>query len=337
MNVPLLDLKKQYNEIRNEILEATTEVYASQQFILGPKVRELEKKVAEYCNCDYAVGVSSGTDALLLALMALNIFPGDEVITTPYTFRATVNVIKRMGARPVFVDIDRGTFNINAERIEAKITGRTRAIIPVHLFGQCADMAYINQYGIPVIEDACQAIGAEQKGHRAGSMGDMGCFSFFPSKNLGGFGDGGMVTTSDEELYVKLKWLRVHGGNFRLDELQAAILLVKLKYLDKWIFRRQRNADHYRKGLYNTDGIGLPVEEDGRHVYNQFVIRSGDRDALRLFLSQNGIGTKVYYDEIFANLAEAKKAAAESLSIPVYPEMTEEQIDYVLQTIHRFL
>ncbi len=314
MKVPLLDLKAQYHTIRDEVLAATRELYETQRFILGPEVEKLEERVARYCQTEYAVGVSSGTDALLISLMAAGIGPGDEVITTPYTFFATVGSIVRVGATPVFVDIREDTYNIDPQAIIDKITKRTKAIMPVHLYGQCCDMAPIldlaHAHDIVVIEDAAQAIGSEYKGRRAGSMGDMGCFSFFPSKNLGAFGDGGMVTTSSGMLYEKLRILRVHGsepkyyhkvigGNFRLDALQAAIVLVKLSYLDQWTSARQANAGLYRE-LFSKEGmddlIGLPVEKNGRHIYNQFVIVvQNRRDELRRFLNESGIGTEVYY------------------------------------------
>ena len=293
MNVPLLDLKSQYSAIRDEVREALDRVIESQHFILGPEVEALEREVADYSQCRFAVGVSSGTDALLAALMAFNIGPGDEVLTTSYSFFATAGVIARVGATPVFVDIDPETFNIDPALIEAAITVRTRAIIPVHLYGQMADMDAILEIGrkhrIPIIEDAAQAIGAERNGHRAGSLGDMGCLSFFPSKNLGGFGDGGMVITNSAELADRMVLLRNHGfrtkyhneilgGNFRLDAIQAAVLRVKLKYLDQWTEGRQRNAALYREHIQCAQ---LPVEHPGgRHIYNQFVIRSSKRDEL---------------------------------------------------------
>jgi dTDP-4-amino-4,6-dideoxygalactose transaminase len=368
MKVPLLDLKAQYTAIKQEVLAATTEVYDSQHFILGPKVEALEKEVARYCQCKYAVGVSSGTDALLVSLMAAGIGLGDEVITTPYTFFATVGSIARLGAVPVFVDIEEATYNIAPDLIEDKITDRTKAIIPVHLYGQCCDMdpivALAREHDLVLIEDAAQAIGAEYKGQRAGSMGKMGCFSFFPSKNLGAFGDGGMVTTSSETLYENLKILRVHGsspkyyhkflgGNFRLDALQAAIILVKLPYLDQWTMARQANARRYRE-LFRHEGldriIRLPVARDDRHIYNQFVISVPDqRDQLRNHLHEAGIGTEIYYpvpmhlqpcfnhhDGKKGDFPRAEQAADKTLALPIYPELTEEQQAFVVETIKAF-
>jgi dTDP-4-amino-4,6-dideoxygalactose transaminase len=304
--IPLLDLKAQYASIRDEIREAVDRVMDSQQFILGPEVEALEREVAEYCHCRHAIGISSGTDALLVVLMALDIRPGDEVITSSYSFFATAGAIARLGATPVFVDIDSATFNIEPAAIESRITRRTRAILPVHLYGQMADMDAIlkiaSKHKLPVIEDAAQAIGAERSGHRAGSAGDAGCLSFFPSKNLGGAGDGGMVTTNNAELAESVRMLRNHGfrtkyhnellgGNFRLDALQAAVLRVKLRHLDRWTQCRQRNAAEYRQVL--PPGVGLPVEVAGRHVYNQFVIRHPRRDALIDYLKAQQIGCEV--------------------------------------------
>ncbi|HEB83420.1 MAG TPA: DegT/DnrJ/EryC1/StrS family aminotransferase [Bacteroidetes bacterium] len=336
MSVPLLDLRAQYRAIKNEILAEVESVFESQYFILGPKVRQLEEAVAAYSQVKHAIGVSSGTDALLIALMAENVGPGDEVITTPYSFFATAGCISRTGARPVFADIDPVSFNMDPGKLEAAVNERTRAIIPVHLYGQCADMdpilAVARRHNLAVIEDAAQAIGAEDKGRRAGSMGDYGCFSFFPSKNLGGAGDGGMVVTSDDEKAERLRILRVHGGapkyhhhviggNFRLDAIQAAVLNVKLKHLDAWTEARRRNADTYRRlfheaslvmeppeclkggcadrpgcGMRGAHGVVLPEElPDKRHIYNQFVIRVDRRDQLREHLKAREIGHEVYY------------------------------------------
>jgi len=340
--VPLLDLKAQYATIRDEVRTAIDRVLESQYFILGPEVQALEKEVAAYSQCGYGIGVSSGTDALLVALMALNIGPGDEVITTPYTFFATAGSIARLGAKPVFVDIDPATYNLDPSPIEAAITPRTRAIMPVHLFGQMADMDPImvlaNRHGLDVIEDAAQAIGSEYKGRRAGSIGHLGCFSFFPSKNLGGFGDGGMVVTNDPDLAQRVNILRKHGaqpkyhhkfvgGNFRLDAIQAAVLRVKLKHLDEWTAGRQRNADRYRElfdqepttkdqGRTSSDAdspakpfvVGHPSSVTTRHIYNQFVVRCARRDELMAYLKARGIGCEVYYplplhlQECFADL-----------------------------------
>ena len=374
MKVPLLDLKAQYNSIREEILKATQEVYESQYFILGPKVEELEKEIAQYCSSKYATGVSSGTDALLISLVAADIGPEDFVITTPYTFFATAGSIARTEAVPVFVDIDPDTYNISTSGIENTINAMTsdqssklKAIMPVQLYGQCADMDPIltiaKKLDLVVIEDAAQAIGSEYKGKRAGSMGDFGCFSFFPSKNLGAFGDGGIVTTNSDELYEKLKILRVHGshpkyyhkiigGNFRLDALQAVIVSVKLKYLDDWTAARQENANRYRELFASAglDNIKLPVESQGRHIYNQFVISvPKKRDDLRLFLMEAEIGTEVYYpvpmhlQECFFYLNYKKSdfpvsehAASHTLALPIYPELTEDQQAYVVDKIKEF-
>jgi len=379
MKVPLLDLKKQYEIIKTEIREATEEVFDSQRFIMGPRVEELEEQIAEYSGCRFGVGVSSGTDALLISLMSAGIGPGDMVITTPYTFFATVGAIVRAGARPLFADIREDTFNLDPELLEMMLLSlpeeekeKVKAVIPVHLYGQCADMEPIlnlaEKFGLTVIEDAAQAIGAVYKRpeigtKRAGSMGLYGCFSFFPSKNLGAFGDGGMVTTSDPEVYDRLKKLRNHGaspkyyhaiigGNFRLDALQAAILTVKLRYLDQWTEKRQENAARYRT-LFHKEGleeVRLPDEKEERHIYNQFVIRvPGKRDALRSFLSEQGVGSEIYYpvplhmQACFSSLGYKREdfplsvAAAEtSLALPVFPELTSEQIRYVVDMIAQF-
>jgi len=380
VKVPLLDLRAQYATLKEEIMVVTQEVYESQQFILGSKVKELEDKVAAYCGCSYAVGVSSGTDALLISLMTAGVGSGDLVVTTPFTFFATVGSIARVGAAPLFVDIDRATYNMDPSKLASTMAGlgaaersRVKAVMPVHLFGQCADMEPIletaRKYNLVVIEDAAQAIGAEIafKGgvsKRAGSMGEYGCFSFFPSKNLGAFGDGGMVTTSSKDLYERLIIMRNHGakpkyyhrvigGNFRLDALQAAILIVKLKYLDQWTAGRQRNAKTYRE-LFLKAGLSevtLPVEKEKRHIYNQFVIRlKGKRDELREFLNAQGIGTEVYYplslhvQDCFKYLGhrpedfpESMDAAATTLALPIYPELTREQLELVVQKIKEFL
>src|SRR5437588_1762292 len=296
MPVPLLDLKAQYATIRDEVREAIDRVADSQHFILGPEVEALEKEVAEYSQCKFGIGVSSGSDALLVALMAIDLKPGDEVITTPYTFFATAGAVSRLGGKSVFVDIDPLSYNLDPAVIEAAVTDRTRAIIPVHLYGQMADMDPIMEvaarHNLYVIEDAAQAIGSEYKGRRAGSIGHFGCFSFFPSKNLGGFGYGGMVTANEARLADTIKLLRNHGyqpkyynkvvgGNFRLDAIQAAVLRVKLNYLDQWTAARQRNAALYRRLFGQPNGIALPQElPNRRHIYNQFVIRSSQRDAL---------------------------------------------------------
>jgi dTDP-4-amino-4,6-dideoxygalactose transaminase len=365
--VPLLDLKAQYATIRTEILEVIDRVCESQYFILGPEVIGLEEEVAGYCQVAHAVGMSSGTDALLAALMAIDLKPGDEVITTPYSFFATAGVVARLGARTVFVDIDPESFNIDSRAVAAQITPRTRAILPVHLFGRCADLDPLLEAaegrGIAVIEDAAQAIGArDARGRLAGSVGAIGCFSFFPSKNLGAFGDGGMVVTRDPALDEKLRVLRVHGskpkyyhrmvgGNFRLDALQAAVLRVKLKYLDGWTAARRRNADRYR-ALFEDSGlvsdVTLPRDVAG-HIYNQFVIRVPDRDGLRSHLKQEDVETEIYYpvplhlQECFRDLGyqkgdfpESESAASTSLALPIYPELTADQQRQVVQSIKRF-
>jgi dTDP-4-amino-4,6-dideoxygalactose transaminase len=375
MKVPLLDLKEQYKTIKDEILKTAEDVFESQYFILGPNVKALEEEIAGYCSSAHAVGVSSGTDALLISLMAANIGCQDTVITSPYTFFATAGSISRTGARPIFVDIDPETFNISPDLLERAIRSMTqselsklKAVIPVHLYGQCADMAPIlkicEKYHLLVIEDAAQAIGAEYNGKRAGSMGNFGCFSFFPSKNLGAFGDGGMVTTQSEEFYSKLCKLRVHGshpkyyhqfigGNFRLDAFQAAVVSVKLKYLDQWTQSRQENARNYRSlfeaaGL--TDRVQLPVEKETRHIYNQFVISIKEkRDDLRQFLIDAGIGTEVYYpvplhlQDCFSHLGykkgdfpAAEHAALHTLALPIYPELSNDQMAYVVEKIKAF-
>lgn len=367
MNVPLLDLKAQYATLRDEIEPVIKEIFESQYFIGGPHVDACEKAVADYCRCPHAVGVSSGTDALLAALMCEGIGPGDEVITSPYTFFATAGSIARTGATPVFADIDPVSYNINPALIEQKITKRTRAIIPVHLYGQMADMDPVmdlaDRHGLIVIEDACQAIGAEIKGRRAGSIGHYGCFSFFPSKNLGGAGDGGMVTVSDAARADKLRILRNHGmepryfhkligGNFRLDALQAAVVNVKLRHLDGWSRRRQENAARYDRLFAEKQipGIGLPVVGEGRrHIFNQYIIRATCRDGLRAHLAAAGIGVEIYYpvplhlQECFRHLGcgpgafpESERAAAETLALPIYPEVTDEQAAHVVETIASF-
>jgi dTDP-4-amino-4,6-dideoxygalactose transaminase len=373
MHVPLLDLKAQYTTIKSEVEAAIGEVMESQHFILGPNVEECEKAIAQYSGCSHAVGVSSGTDALLACLMAENIGPGDEVITTPYTFFATVGAITRLGATPVFVDIDPVTYNLDTNQISAKVTGKTRAIIPVHLYGQMADMdgimAVAGKHSLVVIEDAAQAIGAEYKGRRAGSIGHYGCFSFFPSKNLGAAGDGGMIVTNDAGRAEKLKCLRAHGskpkyhhkvvgGNFRLDALQAAIVNVKLRHLDEWTAGRQQNAKKYDK-LFSEAGlatasnkssrVGLPRVVTGRHIFNQYVIRVSGRDQLQAALQKRKIGTEVYYpvpmhlQECFACLGrgigsfpESERAAKETVALPIYPELSGAQLNYVVESIREF-
>jgi dTDP-4-amino-4,6-dideoxygalactose transaminase len=367
--VPLLDLHAQHRQIRDEVLKEIVRVVDSQKFILGDDVRKLEQEVAAYCGCRHAVGCANGSDALVLALMALNIGPGDEVLTTPYSFFATAGAISRVGAVPVFADVEDATFNIDVDRIKSALAAhpKVRAMIPVHLFGGCADMDPImtlaGERGIPVIEDAAQAIGSEYKGRRAGSIGQIGCFSFFPSKNLGGYGDGGIVTTNDPALAERLTALRTHGSkkkyfhdwigfNSRLDTLQAAVLRVKLPYLDRWTEGRQRNADLYRTRLARlavpvTPAIAAPYQT--RHIYNQFVIRAERRDALQAHLSEQGVGSEVYYPQplhlqpCYAFLGHragdfpvSERLAEASLAVPIYPELEPEDIDYVCHAIQRF-
>jgi dTDP-4-amino-4,6-dideoxygalactose transaminase len=368
--IPLLDLSAQYQNLEGEIQAAVTRVLSSQRFILGPEVRELELELAAYCQCSEAIGCASGSDALLLALMACGVGPGDEVITTPFSFFATAGSIVRLGARTIFVDIDPATFNISPDLIESAITERTKAIMPVHLFGQCAEMDRINELAAPkqiaVIEDAAQAIGAEYRGKRAGSLGMIGCFSFYPSKNLGGAGDGGMLTTNDPELAQSLRDLRSHGArkkyyhervglNSRLDALQAAILRVKLPYLDGWAEARRDNAKRYRAlfeeyASVTRENVSLPAEPaSALHVYNQFVIRARDRDKLRSFLGERGIGTEIYYpvslhlQECFKDFGhqpgdfpESERAAEEALAIPIYPELGDNAQRRVVDTIAAF-
>lgn len=365
--VPLLDLRAQYATIRDEVRGVVEQVLESQTFILGPEVDSLEREIAAYTGASHTIGMSSGTDALLAALMACGVGQGDEVVTTPYSFFATAGVVARLGARAVFVDIDPATFNIDAAAAAQAVSERTRAIIPVHLYGRMADLDPILEVAaeknIPVIEDAAQAIGSfDEAGRKAGSVGDYGCFSFFPSKNLGAFGDGGCVTTRDADIAERLRMLRVHGskpkyyhsivgGNFRLDALQAAVLRVKLKYLDGWTAARRRNADTYRD-LFRDAGLDglvtLPADVPG-HIYNQFVIRAQDRDSLRAHLKEHGIGTEVYYplplhmQDCFASwgysegdFPEAERAAKETLALPIYPELEPDALSYVVETIASF-
>jgi dTDP-4-amino-4,6-dideoxygalactose transaminase len=386
MKVPLLDLKAQYETIRPDVERAIRDVMESQHFILGPHVQRCEEAIAKYCDSPHAVGVSSGSDALLICLMAENVGPGDEVITTPYTFFATVGAIARVGATPVFVDIDPVTYNIAADQIAARITSRTKAIVTVHLYGQSADMRAVmdvaGAHKVVVIEDAAQSLGAEYEGRRSGTIGEYGCFSFFPSKNLGAAGDGGMVVTHDAARAEKLKILRSHGskpkyyhrlvgGNFRLDALQAAIVSAKLRHLDGWTEGRRRNADRYNRlfaecglNVCNTrewaDGHGshdgvdaplvvLPTEVTDRHVFNQYVIRVSSRDELKADLQKKTVGTEVYYpvpmhmQECFKALGhragdfpESEGAAAHTLALPIYPELSDEQATYVVHCIGEF-
>ncbi|RJQ81719.1 MAG: DegT/DnrJ/EryC1/StrS family aminotransferase [Desulfobacteraceae bacterium] len=375
MKVPLLDLKAQYRTIKEEVRARIDEICESQMFILGPQVEQMEAQMARYCRTPHAVGVSSGSDALIMALMAAGIGPGDRVITTPFTFFATAGAIARVGARPVFVDIDPLTYNLDPTRLGDYLDAlgpserpTVKAVVPVHLYGQCADMNPIlgiaRQHDLRVVEDAAQAIGAEYEGRRAGSLGDFGCFSFFPSKNLGAFGDGGLVTTRSEEMDRQLRLLRMHGmapkyhhhvigGNFRLDALQAGIVAVKLAFLDDWTGARRSNAATYRK-LFEQAGLSkliqLPVEVQSRHIYNQFVIRVPEgRDALRDHLVENGIGCEIYYpiplhrQACFAYLnykegdfPASERASRETLALPIYPELSADQLTYVVETIQEF-
>ena len=365
MKVPLLDLKAQYATIKNEVLAAISEVLESQVCIGGPKVAELEEKIAAISDCKYAVGVASGTDAILNSLMSLDIGPGDEVVTTPFTFFSTAGCVARVGARPVFVDIDPRTYNIDAELVTSAITEKTRAIMPVHLYGQMADMDPImevaSKYNLAVIEDAAQSITSTYKGRKAGSIGTCGCFSFFPSKNLGGIGDGGMVVTNDEGLYNRLVMMRNHGqnpkyyykyvgGNFRLDPIQAATLLVKLPHLDNWSNSRRSNAAYYDERFAKTIVKTPYISPDCVSIYNQYVIRVPKRDELTAHLKKNNIGFEIYYplpmhmQECFKYLGykqgdfpESEKAAKEVLAIPVYPELTDAMKDFVVDTIVSFL
>jgi dTDP-4-amino-4,6-dideoxygalactose transaminase len=373
VNVPLLDLKAQLKTIEQDVKDAVIDVIDSTQYIMGPKVTALEEQIAEYTGAKYATAVSSGTDALLISLMALDIRPGDCVITTPFSFFATAGVISRLNATPVFVDIDPDTYNMSPAALrqwlasEQDRRARVKAVIPVHLYGQCADMDSImdvaGEYGIPVIEDAAQAIGARYPSthgeKKAGAMGTMGCFSFFPSKNLGAMGDGGMVVTEDAGLDEKIKKLRTHGakpkyyhaligGNFRLDPIQAAVLLVKLPHLERWHAMRQDNAAYYDATL-TREGIKKPFIAYDRqsHIYNQYVISVADRrDELRQYLTEHGIGTEVYYPVPFheqecfhylgykpGDFPKSEYAARHTLALPIYPELTREMQDYVVETL----
>jgi len=385
--VPLLDLKGQYCALAGEIMPVLAEICASQQFILGRYVTQFEQAAALYCRCSHAVGVSSGTDALLLALMALEIGPGDEVITTPYSFFATAGAIARVGARPVFCDIEAASFNIDPERVQAFLErqcerrgellinrtsgARVRALMPVHLYGQCADMRRLQplarEHGLKLIEDAAQAIGADDAdGARAASIGEIGCLSFFPTKNLGAFGDAGMCTTQDPALYERMRILRVHGshpkyyhgligGNFRLDEIQAAVLAIKLPRLDAWTAARQRNAAFYRTAFERAGLDGGPISapapppSPARHIWNQFVIRAQRRDELRRFLAEAAIGTEIYYPvplhlqrcfdylgHAAGDFPQSERAALESLALPIYPELSHAQLEHVVERIAAF-
>jgi len=383
MKVPLLDLTPQMNSLREEIEGAIHDVLQTNAFILGPKVRELEQAIAEYSGVRHAFGVSSGTDALLLALMALNVGWGDWVVTTPFSFFATAGVIARLGAKPVFVDITPDSFNMDSVKLGELLDGldtldvrKVKAILPVHLYGQCADMDAIAQtaqgYGIPIVEDAAQAIGAQYPSAggvmRAGAMGAVGCFSFYPSKNLGAVGDAGMVVTNDDKLAEEIRIRRVHGerekyhhavvgGNFRMDGLQGAVLLVKLSHLESWHKSRRQNAERYERlfAARHLDAVRLPAalyrdsEAGDYHIYNQFVIRVSERDDLKSYLEEQGVGTDIYYpvpfheQECFAYLKyrqgefpEAERASREVLALPIYPELTEEMQTYVVDAIGQY-
>ena len=369
MKVPLLDLQAQYVSLQANVRVAIARVFETQLFVLGPEVASLEKEIAAYCQTTEAVGCASGSDALLLALMALDVGPGDEVITTPFTFFATGSAITRLGARPVFVDIDPITYNIDAPKISDAITSQTKAIIPIHIYGQCADMDAVlsiaQQRNVPVIEDAAQAIGAEDRGRRAGSLGLAGCFSFYPTKNLGGAGDGGLVTTNNADFAARLKRLRAHGGsneyeheevglNSRLDSLQAAVLRVKLPHLDEWSNARAQRAAIYSELLEQADlsfSLQTPVvRPNNRHIFHQYVVRVPQyRDQLSEHLKSHDIGTKVYYpiplhlQQCFRFLGykqgdypEAERAALETMALPMFPEITDAQQEYVVNTIQNF-
>lgn len=364
MQVPLLDLKAQFASIQAEVMPAIHEVCQSQMLCLGPAVQAFEEEVAAYCDVRFAIGVSSGSDALIAALMALDIGPGDEIITTPFTFFATAGAIKRVGARPVFVDIDPDSFNIDPALIEQRITDKTRAIIPVHLFGQMAQMDPImkvaRQHDLAVIEDAAQAIGAEQDQSKCGSIGQLGCFSFYPTKNLGAFGDGGLVTTNDEPLAAKLRILRDHGqnpryvyqmvgGNFRLDGIQGAVLSTKLKHLDGWSDKRRQNAERYNQLLAQSQVTTPKIDTNNRSVYNQYTIRAPRRDELQAFLSKREIGSAIFYpqplhtQDCFKDLGyqagdfpRTETVCREVLSLPIFPELAPEQIEHVAKSIQEF-
>src|SRR3989442_6261116 len=369
MNIPVINLKAQFEPLREQMCAAIERVMDTQQFVLGAEVKSLEEEIARYSNTKHAVGCASGSDAVLLALMALDIKAGDEVITTPFTFFATGSAIARLGARPVFVDIDARTYNIDPAKVEAAITPRTRALVPVHMYGQCADMEPLIEisarHGFPIIEDAAQAIGGEDRGRRAGSIGLLGCFSFYPTKNLGGAGDGGMIVTNDEALAERLRALRVHGGITeyrhkevgiisRLDALQAVVLRVKLPHLDEWSNERRRKADQFNelfsKASLPYEVIAPFIRPDGRHIFHQYVVRvPKHRDALMAHLNKWGIGTKIYYpvplhlQECFNYLGyqavdfpESEHAAQETFALPVYPDLTDEQQRYVVDSFRSF-
>jgi len=364
MQVPFLDLKSQYSAIKDEVIKAITDVCETQLFALGPAVTQFERKIARYLGCKFAVGLSSGSGALLVSLMAIDIKAGDEVITTPFTFFATAGAIARLGAKPVFVDIDPVSFNINTAGIEEKISDKTRAVIPVHLFGQAAQMKPVleiaQRRSLAVIEDAAQAIGAEQNGVKCASFGDLGCFSFYPTKNLGAFGDAGLVTTNDSRLAEKIKILRNHGqsgpysyeligGNFRLDSIQAAVLNVKLKYLDTWNKRRREIARLYDEIFAGSPVVAPKIDPNNLSIYHQYTVKAPERDRLKKYLTEKQIASAVFYPKplhlqrCFAYLGYkqgsfpiAERLAGQVLSLPIYPELKNEQIEYVAKTILEF-
>lgn len=361
MNVPLLDVKAQIESCREDISRVIDKVFDECRFIMGEEVAELERRIAEYTGAKFAVACASGTDALLLSLRAIGIEAGDEVITTPFTFFATAGVISNVGAKPVFADIDEQTFNIDPDKINPN--SKTKAVIAVHLYGQCADMERVSQkaQGVKIIEDAAQSIGAKHKNKMSGIMGALGCFSFFPSKNLGGVGDGGMITTNDHELFEKTKILRLHGEkkkyfhsivgtNSRLDTIQAAVLLVKLLRLDLWAEQRREHGSYYNEAFSGIKQIKVPyIDPNCYHVFNQYTIRVKNRDALQSYLMKKGIGSAIYYplplhlQECFSSLGYkkgdfpvAERVSAEVLSLPVYPELPKEKQDYVIKNIKEF-
>lgn len=364
MQIPILDLKAQYNTIRGEIMQEIADVCESQMFCLGPKVAEFEENIAEYLGSRYAIGVSSGSDALLVSLMVLELKPGEEVITTPFSFFAAAGAVVRVGAKPVFVDVEPDSYNINPSKIEEKITKLTRVVMPVHLFGQVAQMKPITEiakhYNLTVVEDAAQAIGAVQDGIKAGNFGDFGCFSFYPTKNLGGFGDGGLITTNSQSFAEKLKLLRTHGespkyfyktigGNFRLDAIQAAVLNVKLKYLDKWNEKRRLNASIYDEIFAGSVVNTSKIDSNNTSIYHQYTITVPDRDKLHKFLAENGIGSSIFYPEPLhlqdcfsslgyqqGDLPVSEKLCSEVLSLPIYPELQAKQVEYIAEMVLKF-
>ncbi len=365
MQVPLLDLKRQWTSIREQAMKNVAQVLDEQACVLGPRVAAFEKAVAAYARVPFAVGCASGTDAILIGLRVLGVKNGEEVITSPYTFFASAGAVVNAKGRPVFVDVERDSFNLDASKIEAAVTARTRVIQPVHLYGQCADMDAVNavakKHGLAVLEDAAQSLGAEDKGRPAGSMGDVGAYSFYPSKNLGGVGDGGMMVTKDAVIEARLRSLRTHGGvnryfhdevgwNSRLDALQVAVLEVKLPLLDKWSAARAANARFYDGALRGVAGVVTPRVLPGKkHIYNQYMLRCDRRDQLQEFLGKHGVGTAVYYplslheQKCFADLGyrkgqfpESERACRENLSIPVHPELTAGERTYVVEKIREF-